>query len=251
MTVIEISNTDTIKILHHAFRETDFETITIIAEQDKFEVIGMDRSSCIAAQMQLKLPHLTYSFDSQLRIPVITRDLNNCLRCSTSTYVAPDMPAESTRLTMLDTSVSIFMAFERGWSLQENLHYAEEGIESLPPLPSFDLRPSCTVANAKLLGLCHQQFKESERILLQINGSKIVFSSPSKNRIIALSGESTGIGSTALTPYALEVVSRVCELGSLDSLRISISPGGLTQFHYVFGDGTLEYVVTSATEEQA
>lgn len=250
MTVIEISNTDTMKVLHYAFGEKDFETITIIAEQHKFKIIGMDRSSGIAAQVQLRLPRLTYSFDSQLRIPVITRDFNNCLGCPTSSYVPSDMPAESIRLTMLDTTVSIFMAFESGWSFQENLHYAEEGIESLPLLPSFDQQPSCTVTKAQLLKLCHLQFKDNERIFLQINGDRIVFNSPSRNRIFGLNGEGTGTASTALTPYALEVVSRVCELGSLNTLRMSISPGGLTQFYYVFGDGTLEYVVTSAAEEQ-
>jgi len=76
MVSIEISNPDTVRILHHAFGDA-FETITIIAERDSFSIIGADKTSSIAVQTKLELSKLgAYSFDSSTRFSVLTKDFS-------------------------------------------------------------------------------------------------------------------------------------------------------------------------------
>lgn len=249
MTIIEISNIDTMKILHRAFRDDDFETITVIAEHDSFKIIGMDRSSGIAAQVQLSLSSLSYSCDSSVRFPVLTKDFSSCLGYPASTYVPSATPVEPVKLMIQTSRMDVFMASQNIWSLQKTFLEVPEGIESLPQLPSFDECPCCTISNIGLIKLCYLAFKENKRILLDIRPNRISFSSPEEYQVFDVIGEGRGTVSTVLTPYALDVVSHVCELSSLENLTISISQGGLTRFYYIFKDGTLEYVVARSSEE--
>jgi hypothetical protein len=249
MTIAEISNIDTMKILHHAFRDDFFETITVIAEQDSFKIIGMDKSSSIAAQTQLNLSTLVYSYDSSVRFPVLADDFGSCLGYSTSTYIPSTMPVGAIRLTIQNTNMSVFMTSRGMWSLQKVFLQAQKGIESLPQLPSFYECPYCTITNTGLIRLCYMAFKESKTIFLHVEPNKITFRSSEKHQVFEVSGEGCGTASTVLTPYTLDVISRVCELSSLENLKISISQGGLTRFYYTFIDGTLEYVAARSGEE--
>lgn len=249
MTIIEISKIDTMKILHRAFRDDAFETITLIAEQDSFKIIGMDKSSGIAAQMQLSLSSLSYSYNSSVRFSVLTKDFNSCLSYSTSTYIPSTVPVGPINLTIQNAHMNVSMASRNMWSLEKVFLQASEGIESLPQIPSFDEYPCCTIINTGLIRLSYLAFKENKSIFLDIKPKKISFSSPEAHLAFDVTGEGHGTASTALTPYTLDVVSHVCELSSLENLRISISQGGLTRFYYTFKDGTLDYVVARSSEE--
>lgn len=246
MTVVEISNADTMKILHHAFKDDAFETITVVAEQDSFGIIGMDIGSSIAAQIRLNR-NLTHSYDSPVNLSILTKDFRKCLGYSTSTFIPSDMPVKHIRLTIQSTHMEVVVA-SRVWSFRGKFP-SVGGIGSLPQLPSFDEDPYLIVVGAKLAGLSSLAFKENKNIVLHIEPNKLTFSSQEKDQVFEISGNGRGTASTVVTPYALDVVSQVCELSSLESLKIGISWGGLTRFYYTFADGTLEYVAACSGEE--
>lgn len=242
MTSVEISNADTVRLMHHAFPQDIFETITLITEQECFKIIGVDRTSSIAAQIKLDPSRLeTYMSDSSIRFPVLTRDFGTHLGYSTSTFIPSYKPI---KLTIQDTHTNLSIISQNIWSLQKVFLPILGGIDSLPQLPSFDEEPSCIFTEIGLLRLCYSIFENVEKVNLKMDSDRVELSSPGADEVFEIRGEGHGTTSTTLMPYTLDVVSHVWELSSIKNLRISVSQGGLTQFCYTFEDGVLEYVAT-------
>lgn len=106
-----------------------------------------------------------------------------------------------------------------------------KGIESLPQLPSFEDMPCCDISEIGPLNLSKSIFGKSESVItLKMNPEKIPFSSPNENQFFELNGRGHGSASTVLRPYTLAVVSQVWELTSINSLTISISDDGMTNY---------------------
>ncbi|MGD2247142.1 MAG: hypothetical protein PVF58_01965 [Candidatus Methanofastidiosia archaeon] len=247
MTSVEISNADTVRLIHHAFPQDIFETITIIAKEESFKIIGVDETSSIAAQMKLKPSRLeTYMFDSSIKFPVLTRDFGTYLGFSTSGFIPTYKPI---KLTIQDTRMDLSIISQNMWSLQKVFLPIVGGIDSLPQLPTFDEEPSCIFTKIGLLRLCFSIFENVKKINVKMDSKKIEFSSPDPDKGFEIEGKGHGTASTALMPYTLDVVSRVWELSSIEDIKISISQNGLTQFCYTFEDGVLEYVVTPFIED--
>jgi len=247
MTNIEISNADTLKILYHAFPQ-DFETITIIAKENSFTIIGTDEIRNIAVKLQLETSKLTkYSFDSPVTFPVVTKDFDAFLKHSTSNYI-PGKETIPIKLNFQDDKMELSVISQNILSLRKIFSPDTRGIESLPPLPPFENEPSCNITNVSLLKLCSSVFEEvKDQIILKIDSEKVTFSSPSTNQTsFKINGEGHGTTSAALIHYSLDVVSQVSQLSAIKDLKISISEGGLTRFYYKFDDGNLWYVVTSS-----
>ena len=249
MVGVEISNADTVRILHHAFGDA-FKTITIITEQDSFKIIGVDETSSIAVQMQIELTMLgAHLFDSSIRFPVFTKDFSTYLGYSTSGYIPSQVPLQMPiRLNIQDTHMDLFITSQNIWSLRKIFLPVPEGIETLPQLPSFVGEPHCTTKNISLLRLCYSVFEKAKKIILKMDAGKITFSSMDADEVFEISGEGEGVASTILLPYVLDVVSKVWELSSIENLKISISQGGLTQFYYTFYNGALWYAAPSSSE---
>ncbi|MGD2248484.1 MAG: hypothetical protein PVF58_08755 [Candidatus Methanofastidiosia archaeon] len=246
MTSIELSNENTVKILTHAFDFKDaFDTITICTEENSFKIIGVDSSSGIAAHLELFKP-VNYSFDHSINFPILTKDFCEYLGYSTSQFT----PSPTTiKLDIWDTHMNLTITSLNVCVVRKKFQHASGGIKSLPQIPSFDNEPNLTISSVKPLRLSYEVLKDTKRILLKMEPEKVTFSSPKRDPLISIDGSGYGTTSTMLSNYALNVVSRVWELSSIENLRISISKGGLTQFYYIFEEGVLWYVAAPSNEE--
>lgn len=247
MTNVEISNADTVRLMHHAFPQDIFETITILTELESLRIIGVDKTSSIAAQIKLELSKLElYMYNSSIRLPVLTKDFGTHLGYSTSGFIPSYNPI---KLTIQDTHMDLSIISQNIWSLQKVFLPIMEGIDSLPQLPSFDEEQSCIFTEIGLLRLCYSIFENFKKVNLNMDTNRIEFSSPGADEVFEIRGEGHGNTSTILMPYTLDVVSHVWDLSSIKNIKISVSQGGLTQFYYTFEDGVLEYVATPFFED--
>lgn len=245
MTIVKISSLQVMKLLRYAFLRA-FETITIIIEKDKFEIIGLDKTSSIAAQINLKLSSLdSFIFSTPVRFPLRTCYFGKYFSYS----LRKNIPGKIfTKIDIRNDNMDLYVSSQGFCTLRKTITSSEQGISHLPSLPSFDEEPKSRISDVGLFRLCSVVFIGTKEIVnLKTDSGKVSFISQQGDPLCEIEGEGYGVSSSAFLPYTLDTVSKICDHITIEKLEISILQSGKAKFFYEFEEGSLSYVAAPSS----
>jgi len=243
---LEISKLDIVRFIKNAFPNA-FDEITVLAKENSFEIIGVDKSSTIACDLTLDMDAFSdYNISTKYTIPIISEKLRQYLGLSLSTYIS-DPEGVKTAMVFSSKAIDLTICDEKKYIIRRQLRLVPTGMIALPLLPDFSNVPSCDISiDPKRLGFVFASSKDIESLDVFINGNGITFESAEYNNpgTMNIGGSSKGSAKSALLNASLGVVSSVCELACVTGLKIYVINKGQIKFSYKIEGGILNYFVT-------